>query len=876
MGFNIGNSLEALNIRGALRKHEGALGRSIERLSSGIKINRGADDPASLTVSEKFRGQIRGLNRASGNAQDGVSLIQTAEQSLSEDHSILGRMRELSIQSQDDALTSEDRIEIQNEVDELIGELDRISSTTEFNNRRLLDGSASALVSSKGGNAKAFQTGELVKPGDYKINVLRTSVGVAEEQSSAILKDKNSGEVASQSTQLGDLESMFDSEGRSILESPQTLTLRGSGNSTEIEISSDMTLGDFAREVELAVRESAENGGLEINGSGFDYDSTRGQLLFVSGNEGQRGELSFAADQDFLDALSLSVTVEAKDSGFRVSAQEQGVINPIEISSNTTAEGASQLLGGLDLRFDVNSEARIDGTVAGTRAIQIGSTDVVFTFHDTDGQDNDQAAGSITAGVTITLTAGRAFTTISITNVINSAIAAANNPNSPLTGATSSNFLTPTISAGFNGYNLVLTSTDTGTSGEVSMAANLAAQSILGVANGLTTGGAGSIALLPGTVDISGGVTIAGTGVIRIQVGDGDFNINDGKTATDITFNRGVVLTAASIQAAFSSYFVANGVKATTSLNAAGELQIQSTESGSDSLLSITSNAGIGALGFVNGQVNAGVGGNAAILTGSTDPNAFGDPGYILTGHMQFRVADQTGFLTETISFGTSNILSAGETFAMSKIQIASILDNSGFSGTGVDYGFDANGHLDFFSRTPGTNSRITLISDETTRLIGINAFGIDFNGEAVGRFKTEFNLHIADSSLNFQVGANQSQQINFGVANTSAEALGVEGLDVTSIGTATQALEAIDKAVERVSSERSRLGSMQNRLGSTLNNLSDTSLNLQDTESRLRDTDLAVETTKYLKNLIKEGAATAQMTQVKGLSRQSLLLLLG
>ena len=243
---------------------------------------------------------------------------------------------------------------------------------------------------------------------------------------------------------------------------------------------------------------------------------------------------------------------------------------------------------------------------------------------------------------------------------------------------------------------------------------------------------------------------------------------------------------------------------------------------------------------------------------------------------MQFRVADQTGFLTETISFGTSNILSAGETFAMSKIQIASILDNSGFSGTGVDYGFDANGHLDFFSRTPGTNSRITLISDETTRLIGINAFGIDFNGEAVGRFKTEFNLHIADSSLNFQVGANQSQQINFGVANTSAEALGVEGLDVTSIGTATQALEAIDKAVERVSSERSRLGSMQNRLGSTLNNLSDTSLNLQDTESRLRDTDLAVETTKYLKNLIKEGAATAQMTQVKGLSRQSLLLLLG
>jgi len=866
MGLNIGNSLEALNVRGALRKHEGALARSIERFSSGLKINRGADDPSSLTVSEKFRGQIRGLNRASSNAQDGISLIQTAEQSLSENHSILERMRELSIQAQDDALTSEDRIEIQSEVDELIGEIDRISSTTEFNTRNLLDGSASALVSAKGGNAKAFQTGELVKSGDYKINVLRTSVGQVEEQSSAILKVEATGEIAGQGTRLGELENMIDSEGRSILESPQTLTLRGNGNTTELEISADMTLRDFAREVELAIRDSSEDGGPEINGSGFDYDSTRGQLLFVSGNEGRRGELSLSADEDFLNALALSVTAEA---------QEQGVTNATEITSNTTAEGASQLLGGLDLRFDVNSEARIDGTVAGTKAIQIGSTDAVFTFHDTNGQDNDQSAAFISAGVTITLTAGRAFTTTSITNVINNAIAASNNPNDPLTGATSSNFTTPTITASVSGYNLILRSADTGTSGEVSMAANLAAQNIFGLPNGITSGGAGSPASLAGNLPIAAGIIVPGTGVIRIQVGDGDYNINDGKITTNITFNRGVLIGAASIQNAFSAYFMANGVKATTSIDSSGNLQITSSESGSDSLLSITGTAGIQDLGFFNGQKAVGVGGTAAILTGSTNPNNFGDPGYILDGHMSFRVADQTGFLTETITFGTSNTLSTGETFAISKFQIASILDNSGFSGTGVDYGFDANEHLNFFSKAPGINSRITLISDEISRLIGINAFGIDFNDEAVGHFKTEFDLHVADASLSFQVGANQNQQIKFGIANTSAKALEVDSVDVTSIGTATQALDAIDKAVERISTERSRLGSLQNRLGSTLNNLSTSSLNLTDSESRLRDTNLAIETTDYLKNLIQEGTISAELAQVKGLSRQSLLLLL-
>lgn len=114
--------------------------KSLEKLSSGLRINRAGDDAAGLAISEKMRGQIRGLNQASRNAQDGISLIQTAEGALNETHSILQRMRELAVQSANDTNTGDDRAEIQKEMDQLIDEIDRIADETQFNSQHLLDG----------------------------------------------------------------------------------------------------------------------------------------------------------------------------------------------------------------------------------------------------------------------------------------------------------------------------------------------------------------------------------------------------------------------------------------------------------------------------------------------------------------------------------------------------------------------------------------------------------------------------------------------------------------------------------------------------------------------------------------------------------------
>lgn len=167
--MRINQNIAALNAWRNLTGTDNATNKSLERLSSGFRINKAADDAAGLAISEKMRGQISGLRQAQRNASDGISLIQTAEGSLQETTSILQRMRELAVQSSSDTLTDTDRAEIQKEVSNLKLELDRIANTTEFNTKKILNGNvaeattaaATKLQSIKfeGGTASAIATG---------------------------------------------------------------------------------------------------------------------------------------------------------------------------------------------------------------------------------------------------------------------------------------------------------------------------------------------------------------------------------------------------------------------------------------------------------------------------------------------------------------------------------------------------------------------------------------------------------------------------------------------------------------------------------------------------------------------------------------------
>lgn len=183
----INHNMNALNAHRNMTSNTSAAGKSMEKLSSGLRINRAGDDAAGLAISEKMRGQIRGLDQATRNSQDGISLIQTAEGALTETHSILQRMRELSVQSANDTNVNADRTAIQDEMDQLTKEVDRIANNTEFNTQKLLDGSFSGQfqIGANAGQSMDLSVGKM----DAASLGLTGSVTAKEDVAIATLKD---------------------------------------------------------------------------------------------------------------------------------------------------------------------------------------------------------------------------------------------------------------------------------------------------------------------------------------------------------------------------------------------------------------------------------------------------------------------------------------------------------------------------------------------------------------------------------------------------------------------------------------------------------------------------------------------------------------
>lgn len=174
------HNMSAMNANRMLGVTTGQQAKATEKLSSGYRINRAADDAAGLSISEKMRSQIRGLNQASTNAQDGISLIQTAEGALNEQHAILQRMRELSVQAANGVETDDDREAVNDEISQLQEELTRISDTTEFNTMKLLDGSLSG-----GSTLKDIKVDASVSTKALENGALETTAAIAGKYTSA-------------------------------------------------------------------------------------------------------------------------------------------------------------------------------------------------------------------------------------------------------------------------------------------------------------------------------------------------------------------------------------------------------------------------------------------------------------------------------------------------------------------------------------------------------------------------------------------------------------------------------------------------------------------------------------------------------------------
>jgi flagellin len=178
VSLRIQNNVEAFNAQRQLNGTTVRLAKSMERLSSGYRINRAADDAAGLAISEKLRGQIRGLAQATRNTQDAISLVQTAEGALNEVHSMLQRVRELAVQYRNGTLSSADKLAIQSEVNQLASEIERIGSSTEFNGIQLLNsaGTITFQVGAEDGQTISVATISLGGAGTTDIDEIDTAI----------------------------------------------------------------------------------------------------------------------------------------------------------------------------------------------------------------------------------------------------------------------------------------------------------------------------------------------------------------------------------------------------------------------------------------------------------------------------------------------------------------------------------------------------------------------------------------------------------------------------------------------------------------------------------------------------------------------------
>ena len=224
MALRINYNQASLSAQRSLGSTQGQFASAIERLSSGLRINRASDDSAGLAVSEKLKNQVRGLNQAQRNAQDAVSLLQTAEGALNETHSLLARMRELAVQSANDTLSNNDRAHLQNEVNQLVSEIDRIAASTQYNKIALLNkdsavtlhNSGDALQFHIGANTNLVSGAASTSSGD---NALQFSIGAARSQ------DLGDVKLLSELGVTGSIEKTFTVGGSTIKYNPSVDTV---------------------------------------------------------------------------------------------------------------------------------------------------------------------------------------------------------------------------------------------------------------------------------------------------------------------------------------------------------------------------------------------------------------------------------------------------------------------------------------------------------------------------------------------------------------------------------------------------------------------------------------------------------------------------
>ena len=335
----INHNIAALNTHRQLGMNNNAASNNLEKLSSGLKINRAGDDAAGLAISEKMRGQIRGLDQASTNAQDGISLIQTAEGALNETHSILQRMRELAVQAANDTNTGEDRGAIQEELTQLTTEIDRISSNTEFNTKNLLNGSFSGSfqIGSNSGQKMDLAIDAMSS------NALGLSGGVELNK----VLDADAAKLSEGTYKVSGTD-LLNSEGKVV---------------GQIDVAGEITLADGTSKIAL--------GHAATNGSSVKIDSTGATLTLAKGIGADVGKLAAGdytiSGTNVLNGDKLVGTM----TGTTLALAEGGTVDMTQFGliAGDVASGETFTIKGVDVSTAANASGSLDTLDAAIKSV---------------------------------------------------------------------------------------------------------------------------------------------------------------------------------------------------------------------------------------------------------------------------------------------------------------------------------------------------------------------------------------------------------------------------------------------------------------------------------------------------------------------------
>ena len=814
--MRIYHNIPALTAYNSLNGTNNAMEKTIQKLSTGLRINSAADDAAGFAISEKMRSQISGLEIAIRNTQDATSMLQTAEGALGETNSMLQRMRELAVQASNDTLTSQDRSYIQLEIDQLADQIDRIAKTTQFNKKRLLDGSSAGITTSSNLGVKAYVNGSLREldqfgqkksfEGNYKItvNVDPSQTGTGQVQKSSIMTIKHPNVIT-------DVNAVSDK------------------GIQKIEVD-NLPAGDYA----LTAAASAPNAG-DGNITGV-YGLTADNITMGLGANVTAGNISNNASVLF-EVVSVnddSVTLKATSSVLTTSGEVKNYLEEkIVVTSSGVNLGEALGLGNdtKDANGNVTASA-LTFTFANNSGIDVGDK-FVYNFNTTGDTGIELRAkqdvnwpdnwGTNANGVSASaISSGAAYATDNDITQLDPVTYALNKGSIANKEVHFRNFyLNNENGTVYNGDVIVTTN------------ANVSQINVSQIATGdkLASFTAAYIGKA-GTYDTklrdlntfwnSSGVFMLETPkTITITQGDGK-QASVTLYATD---------TLRELEAKFNQ---AIGVDL-------GQAQYVDGE-GASKFCSFVNDPEIQGIETVKGTFIF-----RSVLPGSRGDLTFtGDEDLINTFAMN------TVKESSTAAFQVSVYDAHSQTPIATNVKVA---DNRliGVLHPNVDIEFDPV--ADIQAEWSDAEQNFILKPKDSTY-------------EAV--------IHIVDSSTVFQIGANEGEDIAIDIGNMSAGALGVTNINVSTRVTASKAIGQIDAAINKVSTQRAKIGAYQNALEYTSENLTTTMTNLTAAESRIRDADMAATMMEFVKLQILNQSGTSMLAQANQLPQSVLSLLQG